>query len=394
MATRTISNSGGTRSWADPLSWVEGAVPTQNDDVVATASSGNLTIGVTAYCKSIDLTGYTGTFSPGARLHVYGSLKFVNTMTLGGSWGIEFNGSPSGATIETGGNGIRGLIINGTGDWTLLDDWNVFGGANITVTAGHLDLSNRTIGYWLGSFISTGSATRSTNLTNTTIILGVGNWNVNGSSNLTLTGSTIKLEGYNFQFNGYGLSYNNVIFGGSDSEATGNCIITVSGNNTFQNLTILQRSGYTTTVKFTAGTTQTINGTFTATGTVSNKITLNSVTSGSQFNLSKSSGTVTVSYCTIKDSNATGGATWDADDGTNIDNGNNTGWDFTPSANFLRIYDGTNTIYPALEYPATSKLRISKSGIIYGITLCSITDTNASTIRIFDGANTMALLKQ
>jgi len=58
--------------------------------------------------------------------------------------------------------------------------------------------------------------------------------------------------------------------------------------------------------------------------------------SAGQATLSKSSGTVSVDYLSIQDSNATGGATWTA--GANsVDAGNNTGWIFTappaPSTN-------------------------------------------------------------
>ena len=57
-------------------------------------------------------------------------------------------------------------------------------------------------------------------------------------------------------------------------------------------------------------------------------LTINSSVPGTQFTLSKSSGTVTVSYLEIQDSNATGGAYWDALNGTNTDLGDNTGWNF------------------------------------------------------------------
>lgn len=70
MATRTISDTGG--NWNSTSSWVEGAVPVDGDDVVATATSGNLTVNVnTALLKSFDLTGYPSTLSGGSALNVY-----------------------------------------------------------------------------------------------------------------------------------------------------------------------------------------------------------------------------------------------------------------------------------------------------------------------------------
>jgi hypothetical protein len=72
-------------------------------------------------------------------------------------------------------------------------------------------------------------------------------------------------------------------------------------------------------------------GSFATSGT--NPKFLKSTSPGSQATLSDASGTNTVSYLTIQDSNATGGAVFDALAITNVDAGNNTGWLFstTPS---------------------------------------------------------------
>jgi hypothetical protein len=72
-------------------------------------------------------------------------------------------------------------------------------------------------------------------------------------------------------------------------------------------------------------------------------VALSSTTAGTQATLNKTSGTVSVSYVKIKDSIATGGATWLAPTTSgNINNGNNTGWIFgayTPSTgNFLMFF--------------------------------------------------------
>jgi hypothetical protein len=68
---------------------------------------------------------------------------------------------------------------------------------------------------------------------------------------------------------------------------------------------------------------------FSLAGTAGNLITINSATPGSQFTLSKASGTVNAQYLSIQDSIATGGATWDAlTSNGNVNAGNNTGWFF------------------------------------------------------------------
>jgi hypothetical protein len=80
------------------------------------------------------------------------------------------------------------------------------------------------------------------------------------------------------------------------------------------------------TVKLKSGTTNTV-GSFVTTGT--NQKFLSATTPGSQATLSDASGTNSVTYLTIQDSNATGGAVWNAYDSTNVNAGNNTGWNFT-----------------------------------------------------------------
>jgi len=95
-----------------------------------------------------------------------------------------------------------------------------------------------------------------------------------------------------------------------------------------------------TTITFQAGSTTTVNN-FTIGSVAGSLITINSSLAGTAATLSKSSGIVSVDYISIRDSNATGGATWYA--GANsTDLGNNTGWIFTapPSAtgNFFLFF--------------------------------------------------------
>jgi fibronectin-binding autotransporter adhesin len=81
------------------------------------------------------------------------------------------------------------------------------------------------------------------------------------------------------------------------------------------------------TVKLKSGVTSTV-GAFATSGT--NQKFLQSTLAGSQATLSQASGTVSASYLTIQDINATGGATWQAFTTNNsVDAGNNSGWDFS-----------------------------------------------------------------
>ena len=84
--------------------------------------------------------------------------------------------------------------------------------------------------------------------------------------------------------------------------------------------------GNNVTVKLKAGVTSTV-GNFVTSG--STQKFLQSTTPSSQATLSQASGTVNVSYLTIQDINATGGAIWYSPiDQLNVDAGNNDGWDF------------------------------------------------------------------
>jgi hypothetical protein len=81
------------------------------------------------------------------------------------------------------------------------------------------------------------------------------------------------------------------------------------------------------TIIFEAGSVTTVTN-FTLSGTIGNVVSISSTVQGTQFTLTKASGNVAVSYMSIEDSNATGGAYWDATDGTSVNAGNNTGWNF------------------------------------------------------------------
>jgi hypothetical protein len=79
------------------------------------------------------------------------------------------------------------------------------------------------------------------------------------------------------------------------------------------------------TVKLRSAVTSTVGSLVTSGATLKY---LASSTLGSIATISDTTGTNTVTYLNIKDSAATGGATWTATSATNVDGGNNTGWTF------------------------------------------------------------------
>ena len=131
------------------------------------------------------------------------------------------------------------------------------------------------------------------------------------SFTLSMTAATAKT------FAGGGATYPTLNQGGAGA-------LTISGNNSFGDLTATTRPS---TITFTISTTQTFTD-FTLSGTAGNLVTINSSTAGTQASLSKTSGTVSVGYLSIRDSNATGGATWNAG-ATSTNVSNNTGWLFS-----------------------------------------------------------------
>jgi hypothetical protein len=135
--------------------------------------------------------------------------------------------------------------------------------------------------------------------------------NTSGTATLTSAGKTL----YTIIMSGLG---GTLAFSGAT---------TISTLLTFSNGTLQLPANLTTTV-----------GSFTTSGTTLKFLTSSSA--GTQATIAKASGTTTVTYLSIQDSNATGG-TWDASAVTNVNVSNNTGWTFASvagSGNFFLLF--------------------------------------------------------
>ena len=87
MATRTVSAAGGV--FTATGTWVGGVAPATGDDIVANATSGNLTLGAnTNVLVGANFTGYTGTLALGTN-----NFRSSGTVTLGASMSITASGS-------------------------------------------------------------------------------------------------------------------------------------------------------------------------------------------------------------------------------------------------------------------------------------------------------------
>jgi hypothetical protein len=208
----------------------------------------------------------------------------------------------------------------------------------LTLTGtGVLNLATGTIqvngsnNYNLGSFVSSGSTTRSISMGGGVWTLsqpgtGVTPWNI-VSTGLTFNANTSLIlindnnQGGNMTFNGGSLNYYGVQFNRVGSTYS----ITITGSNGFVNF--LDTGNLSHNLFFTAATTQTI-GNFSVSGSPTATILLNSPTNGTFFLQKSPAGLVNCDYLNIIHSSATPSNTWYA--GTNsVNYAANSGWIFT-----------------------------------------------------------------
>jgi len=264
----------------------------------------NLTCGILSSSNSNTRTLAFGT----GQIYVIGSSATIiafNTVT-----GYTTSGTPIVNATYSGSTGTRTIRFGSSGGAT---ESNVF---SLNITAGTDALSMILSSYKTVNF--TGYAGTISAGYDITIYGGL-----TVSSGMTLGASTSKITfaatsgSHNITTNGKTLDFP-LTFSG------------IGGTFAFQDaLTQGSTRAFTITngtVQLKAGVTSTV-GAFATTGTTQKF--LQSTLAGSRATLSQASGTVSASYLTIKDINASGGATWNAfTTNNNVDAGNNTGWDF------------------------------------------------------------------
>ncbi len=236
------------------------------------------------------------------------------------------------------GNLIMNYDVVGSGNKTADDGTNTYPTFNDP-----FNVSN----YYTGTTVSiyadvTGSSGGTLKLNDSTVnVSGTGTvFDATGGTMDVSTGtSTIKLTDSSSSsktFAGAGKTYDNLWI--APGSATGS--YTISGDNTF--LDFKDDGTGAHAINFTAGSTTTIS-TLTLDTNATQLITLQSTTPTSYWNLVDTSGTNTVSYVSITDSCASGGATWDAGNGTNTNGGHNCGWSFVSGITITGSANGNNT---------------------------------------------------
>ena len=299
---------------------VGATVPTSANNVHFTANSNGKTLTVNVASSCLDMvadTGNTATLAGSSALNIYGSLTFHADMTKTYSGVISFRATAAGKTITATGPLACELNFAGVnGGWTFQDSINI-GAQQLSAMFSSINTNGQTV--TCGTFYSAYSGGNARTITFGASVINCTEFNMVNVTNLTLNEGTssIRVTGTG-AFAGGGETYYEVQLNGTAH--------TISGSNTFTNLIL--KADTTQTITFTDGTTQIVT-TPTLTGSVGKVKTLQGSSTGGWI-ISKASGTVSVSYCTISYSTATGGAEWLAlTVNHNVDGGSNVGWIFT-----------------------------------------------------------------
>jgi len=305
------------------------SVPGSTDVAVFDANSPDCTIGNFPTIQSATFIGYThaltisNTFGP--TFNTAFNLTFPATMTLnvgGTSATITLTHATGTTTITTNGISMPALTINAVGSVVLADDYTSVNA--LTLTKGSFDAQNHNV--TIRSFAGSNSNTRALTMGSGNWTLTTANtiWNLATTTGLTFTAPTgtifvTDVTATAKTFTGGGLTYNNLTITGGASSGT---FIFTEGD-TWGTISVITGAK---TLQFPSSTTSTIAG-LSVPGTTGNTVSITASTAGTAATLSKASGSVSINFVSIKDSTATGGATWTAGPvATNVSG--NTGWTF------------------------------------------------------------------
>jgi hypothetical protein len=376
---------GGTGDWSDATNhWALSSggsphfnnLPSSDDNVIVDSNSGfgsggTITVDTGAFCRDFNSSSghsYTITHGDNCKLSIYGSLLLEPTITIDiSSWPSYFSFySSSSETIDTNGVVLNELYFDGSGTFTLNNDFEITG--QFYQRKGTFDANDHNITANNFTFFADTEYTP-------TVIMGSGTWEGSiwttaegneGVVTITPETSTIKIvdSGEN-GINGGGKTYNNIWW----AEGSGVGVNYITNNNTFNDFRI--SSGVD--VYFEAGGTQRVSS-FTAIGSVGNPIILNTLLEG-KFTISKSSGIVECDYLDISNSNATGGATWYAGSHSN-DTTNNDGWLFQ---DFFTTSTSSTSSSTSISTSSTSQSTSTSKSTSTSSTSQSISQSTSST---------------
>jgi len=339
-------NLAGAQNWS-AVGWAtsSGGTPAANNFPLAQDTAifdntgsvtGTITVNAAWNVGTVDMSARTSAMTLAMSvvgLNMYGNWINGSGTALSSNRTVSFCGRNTQTITSSGKTFTFTININSIGGTVkLLDNFTTTSNSPTQLSNGTFDLNGYT---FLGSTSVNFVVNASTNARNITFNGGtldipysqVQAFQVSSSVGFTTTAGTgtgyINMSGSgNKSFIGGGSTFNCTLNQG------GAGTLTIADANTFNDITSTYTATGATTITLPANATTTVNN-FTASGTVGKLLTLQSSTAGTRATLSKASGTVSVSYVNIKDSNATGGALWQAYTiNGNVNGGNNTGWDF------------------------------------------------------------------
>ena len=287
-------------------------------------------------------TTNTITFTISTQPTIYGNWINGTGTTLSGTSTITFAGRTTQQITSSAKTFTQAIDINSPSGTVQLQDALTTGtGVTTTLTFGTLNLNGFT--YTVGTRFTTATGTKNLTFNGGTLVCP--NANTTSFNNAVPTGFTTTAGTGTGTISMTAATAKTFVGGGSTYNCTlnqgGAGTLTITGSNTFLNITNTRKSVSATSILFTAGTTSTFTD-WNASGESTRLLTIGSVTAASH-TLSKASGTVSADFLSISRSTATGGAGWYA--GANSTNGgNNSGWIFTappaPTAtgNFLVFF--------------------------------------------------------
>ena len=327
-------DSSSTTRWSATSGGASGAsAPTSADDAIfnSLGGTGTVTIASGATCRILTWTSTTLTMGGSANFTIFRTFGIDTgvTITYSGTMTVSFGSGTSfyaGTTLPFNVT----FVDTGTASWSLTT-YNFVCTGTLTLTSGELEFSAGSM--TVTKFSSNNSNVRSLNFGSSSFIItgsgstafDVGTATSFSTDALFSPGSSIQMSSSSPKtFSGGGATYPTLI-------QTGTGTLTISGSNTFISIS---NTVQPTTITFTSGTTQTFVSDFALSGTAGNLVTIGATTT-SAATLSKSSGTVSVKYCSISYSTATGGARWVANASAN--GGNNSGWVFI-TGKFFQLF--------------------------------------------------------
>lgn len=298
--------------------------PASTDNVIFELLSGNCTIDDDSFCRSLDCTSGTGSYT-GTLTHNSFTLAIGDNTAGAGNVALKFAAgmtytktsttlsqmlfsSPSATqqTVTTAGKVLGNATFTGTGgngSWIVSDALTANGSSLTTMTlnSGALDMNGQTVN--IGGFNSSNSNVRSLTLGASSITIGSTEWVLTNAVNMTFSAgtSTITVNAFSAGFRGGGLTYNIVIILSSG-------IPQMTGTNTFATLTRTGAALKTDGLTLTAD--QTVTGTFTVNSNSSvNRLIVQSNTLGTARTIT--AGSVVISnIADFQDITGAGAATW------------------------------------------------------------------------------------